>query len=106
MTVGSHVCESVTTVLEKTSKKAKVENRDRKLPTIGSSLRFSNPEQFWKTINQALDEFSEPGSVPHNIVRKVVRQVTECSEAENPTPSMKTVEWVAWSFCMKFPGLK
>ena len=46
--VGSHVCESVTTVLENTSKKAKVENRDRKLPTIGSSLRFSNPEQFWE----------------------------------------------------------
>ena len=67
---------------------------------------FQILNSFGKKINQALDEFREPGSVPHDIVRKIVRQVTEHIEAENPRPSMKTVEWVAWSYCMKFPGLK
>ena len=67
---------------------------------------FQILNSFGKTINQALDEYSEPGSVLNDIVGKIVRQVTECIEAENPTPCMKTVEWVAWSYCMKFPGLK
>ena len=67
---------------------------------------FQILNSFGKKVNQALDEFSEPGSVPHDIVRKIVRQVSEHIEAENPRPSMKTVEWVAWSYCMKFPGLK
>jgi len=67
---------------------------------------FQILNSFGKKVNQALDEFSEPGSVPHDIVRKIVRQVTEHIEAENPRLSMKTVEWVAWSYFMKFPGLK
>ena len=67
---------------------------------------FQILNRFGKKINQTWDEFREPGSVPHDIVRKTVRQVTEHIVAENPRPSMKDVEWVAWSYCMKFPGLK
>ena len=67
---------------------------------------FQILSSFGKKFNQALDEFREPGSVPHDIVRKIVRQVAEHIEAENPRPSLKTVKWVAWSYCVKFPGLK
>lgn len=67
---------------------------------------FQIINSFGKKINQALNEFKVPGSVPHDIVRKIVKQITEHIEAENPRPSVKTVEWVAWSYCVKFPGLK
>ena len=67
---------------------------------------FQILNNFGKTVNNALEEFREPGSVPHDIVRKIVRQVTEHLQAENPRPSVKSIEWVAWSSCIKYPGLK
>ena len=67
---------------------------------------FQILNNFGKTVNNALEKFKEPGSVPHDIVRKIIRQVTEHVEAENPRPSVKSIEWVAWSYCMKYPGLK
>ena len=94
-------------MLENTSKKGqsgKIGIENYQPLDLPSDFQLLN--SFGKKINHALDEFSEPGSVPHDIARKIVRQVTEHIEAENPRPSMKTVEWVAWSYCMKFPGLK
>jgi len=86
-------------VLENTSKKGQsgkigIENyQPLDLPSD-----FQIPNSFGKKINQALDEFREPGSVPRDIVRKIVRQVTEHIGAENPRPSMKTVEGINDSF--------
>lgn len=94
-------------MLENTSKKGQsgkigIENYQR----LDLPSDFQILKSFGKKINQALDEFREPESVPRDIVGKIVRQVTEHIGAENPRPSMKTVEWVAWSYCVKFPGLK
>ena len=46
-----------------------------------------------------------PGSVPPDVTKGVVRQVADHIKAENPKPSKKTIEWIAWTYCLKYPGL-
>ena len=67
---------------------------------------FELPNKFGKKIDQTLKECKKPGSVPPDVMKRVVRQVTDHIEAENPKPSKKTIEWVAWTYCVKYPGLK
>lgn len=67
---------------------------------------FELPNRFGKKIDQTLKECKTPGSVPHDVVKRVVRQVADHVEAENPKPSKKTIEWIASTFCLKYPGLK
>ena len=52
-----------------------------------------------------MKECKKPGSVPPGVMKRVVRQVADHIEAENPSPSKKTLEWVAWTYCLKYPGL-
>ena len=54
---------------------------------------------------KTLKECQKTGSVPHDVVKKVVRQVADHVEAENPNPFKKTIEWIASTFCLKYPIL-
>lgn len=44
--------------------------------------------------------------MPQDEIKTFLQQVTEYIEAENPHPSVKTVEWGAWKYCSLYPGLK
>lgn len=67
---------------------------------------FELPNKFGKKIDKTLKECEMPGSVPPDVTKRVVRQVADHIEAENPKPSKKTIEWIAWTYCLKYPGLK
>ena len=67
---------------------------------------FELPNKFGEKIYQTLKECKKPGSVPPDVMKRVVRQIIDHIEAENPKPSKKTIEWVAWTYCLKYPGLK
>lgn len=74
-----------------------------------AQLTFPQIFKSWAVLgknNQALDEFRESWSVTHGIVKKIVWKVSEHIEVENPRPCIETVEWVTWSYCVKFPGLR
>jgi len=67
---------------------------------------FELPNKFGKKIDKALKDYKMSGSVPPDVTKRVVRQIADHIEAENPTPSKKTIEWIAWTYCLKYPGLK
>lgn len=45
---------------------------------------FKLPNKFGKKIDQTLKECKKPGSVPPGVMKKIVRQVADHIEAENP----------------------
>ena len=67
---------------------------------------FELPNNFGKKVNKSLSECKAYGSMPQDVLKTFIRQVTEHIEAENPHPSIKTVEWVAWKYCNLYTGLK
>ena len=67
---------------------------------------FELPSNFGKKVNKVLSECKAYGSMPQDVMKTFLRQVTEHLEAENPHPSAKTIEWVAWKCCSLYPGLK
>ena len=83
-----------------------------KLPKIGSykpldlPSDFELPKQFGSKVDKVLKECKSPASVSQDVQRAFVRQVTDHLETENPRPSSKTIEWVAWKYCSLYPGLR
>ena len=83
-----------------------------KLPKIGSykplvlPSGFELPRQFGKKVDKMLKECKSPGSIPQEVQRAFIKQVTDHLESENAHPSSKTVEWVAWKYCSLYPGLR
>ena len=67
---------------------------------------FELPNNFGKKVNKSLSECKAYGSMPQDVIKTFLRQVTEHMEAENPHPCVKTIEWVAWKYCSLYPGLK
>ncbi|KAL9977389.1 hypothetical protein ACROYT_G014783 [Oculina patagonica] len=62
---------------------------------------------FPKKVEKALKSgFKQPGSLPHDLLRKFVNQVADHIESENSHPSKQTIEWVAWRYCVKYPCLQ
>lgn len=52
---------------------------------------------FGKRVDKAVKtDFKQPGSLPHDLTKKVVSQVTDHIESENPRPSKQTIERLAW----------
>ena len=83
-----------------------------KPPKIGSykpldlPTTFQLPKQFGSKVDKMLKECMSPGSVPQDVQRTFIRQVTDHLESANSRPSSKTVEWVAWKYCSLYPGLQ
>ena len=50
---------------------------------------FELPYKFGKKIDQTLKECKKPGSVPPDVMKRVVRQVADHIEAENPSHPKK-----------------
>ena len=44
--------------------------------------------------------------MPQDVMKTFLWQMTAHLEAENPSPSAKTTECVAWECCSLYPGLK
>lgn len=62
---------------------------------------------FSKRVDKALKtDFKQPGSRPNDLIKKVISQVTDHIESENPRPSKQTIEWLAWRYCLKYPCLQ
>lgn len=62
---------------------------------------------FGKRVDKAVTtDFKQPGSLPYDLTKKVVSQVTDHIESENPRPSKQTIEWLAWRYCLKYPCLQ
>lgn len=83
-----------------------------KLPKIGTykpldlPSGFALPTRFGNKVDKMLKECKSPGSIPQDVQRAFVKQVTDHLESENSRPSSKTVEWVAWKYCSLYPGLR
>ena len=83
-----------------------------KLPHIGSykpldlPSGFELPRQFGSKVDKLLKECKSPSSIPDDVQRAFIRQVTDHLESENTCPTSKTVEWIAWKYCSLYPGLQ
>jgi len=83
-----------------------------KLPKIGSYKPldlpngFELPKQFGSKVDKMLKQCTSPSSVPDDVQRAFIKQVTDHLDSENSSPNSKTVEWVAWKYCSLYPGLQ
>lgn len=83
-----------------------------KLPKIGFYKpldlpnSFELPRQFGSKVDKMLKQCTSPSSIPDDVQRAFIRQVTDHLDSENSSPSSKTVEWIAWKYCSLYPGLQ
>ena len=98
-------------VVQKLSLRKEVQNKLEILTRVCINLliylqTLNYPVSLGKIIDQTLKECKKSGSVPPDVMKRVVRQVVDHIEAEKPKPSKTNIEWVAWTYCLKYPGLK
>ncbi|XP_048581645.1 uncharacterized protein LOC125561383 [Nematostella vectensis] len=65
---------------------------------------FRLPNKFGPAIDKKLKS-QHPGSMPSELVRRIIRQVEVHVSAFNPKPSPSIIEWIAKELCTKYKCL-